>query len=709
MLYDISEWGIIMFKKLFIITAFFSLFFVSCVSDDENECDFNNPCADGFNCIDGKCVESIVEESDEDDSDLPVETPDETEDKIVIPDDFEWNDDSEQLCEPLELLFCDPDDIYSVVRCNSMGDDIESVPCGDMTVCENAKCVQQICTPGEPFCKEEDLSKVFKCNEYGSGTTMEVIEDCGQGGYCQLDKCIFYCDIAAQQRSYQGCDYVTANLDTRTNRDDPIFAIVIANTDNEITATIDITVSEDGTSETGLEKCFFCIDDDQSCMSMVSCTDLQVGPEKLGIIQLPHDKMLKETSKSWNSYRIKSSIPITAYQFSPIDNSHKNPFNTGGNSSNCLPFVSCEDNSAAKSYSNDASLLIPVTALSGEYRAVTFESVMGNEGTVFQPDLKPWPSFVTVIGTSAEETEVIFTPSDDIVSGENIPAISAGSDYSFTIKKMEVYHFATDDENRDLTGSWIRCKNKDEKCSPFVVFSGNASAVIPLQRGYADHLEQQMFPVGAWGKEYLLVKAKVRGEEHDYARIVASEDGTNITYLPESPVSFPPFTSANPKTVLDAGEWTEFYFKGTYEIKSDKPVMVVQFLTGADMISEECRSGDTEYHTENCPGDPAMMLIPPTEQFRKDYIFLTPGSYEENFATIVFKDETEVTLNEEQITDSTKIEGSGFSFVVVELGEEFARHTLLCEEPCGLYVYGWEADVSYAYPGGLDFEILSSN
>ncbi|HDT11314.1 MAG TPA: hypothetical protein ENN58_01100 [bacterium] len=47
---------------------------------------------------------------------------------------------------------------------------------------------------------------------------------------------------------------------------------------------------------------------------------------------------------------------------------------------------------------------------------------------------------------------------------------------------------------------------------------------------------------------------------------------------------------------------------------------------------------------------------------------------------------------------------------IVDLGKDFKTHTLECpDNPCGLFVYGWEQDVSYAYPGGLDFELLSQN
>lgn len=691
-------------KSAFLTVPLFFMF--SCVTNDEPECDMFTPCPEGYFCnleLE-QCQPESTTDNEVTDNLLPTdnELPD---DNIADnePSDNENNDDPSNVCEPYELIECDENDFYNIIRCNSSGTGTESVPCGDMTVCENGKCVQQLCEPQKPICNEEDLSKVFECNYLGTAPSDDIIEDCGDGGYCQAGKCVFYCDIAAQEHSYLGCDYFTAILDTRTQRSDPIFALVIANVNSERSAKVSITVSNDGATESDAGKCVYCNDNMSSCFSQNSSKDLVVQPGKLGIIQFPSDRMLKTTQKSWLSYRIKSNLPVTVYQFSPIDNSDANPFNANGKSKdwNVIEMLS-----NGKSFSNDASLLMPTTSVFSNYRTVTFRSVLGQNAA---GATETWASYITVIGASDEDVNLIITPTDDIVAGNGVTAISKGTDYEFTVKKFQVYNFETDQSSRDLTGSWIRCKDSTKNCGPVVAFSGNASTVIPNDKGYADHLEHQLFPVQTLGKDYILVKTKVKGQEYDYARIVAVEDGTKITYSPNAPAALSPYTSSPAKTDLNAGEWTEFYFKDSYTIKSDKPVMLAQFLTGADMISEECATSDYEYHKANCPGDPALMLIPSSEQFRKDYVFLTPGSYKSNYATIVFKTETNAKINGKDLDNITDISGSGYSYSIVDLGSEFSRHTLVCDEPCGLYVYGWESDVSYAYPGGLNLEKLSND
>ena len=695
--------------KNFIYLIFIvSIFFVSCSASEDETCSIDNPCPEGYTCnlMTGKCEkEAVVDNEGSDDPVLPVDNEKDDKDVAEKTDNEKPDEIVIKECEPDELVMCDPDDFYNILRCNSSGTGVDSVPCGEMTVCEDDKCVQQMCEPKTRVCNEEDLSKVFECNYTGTKPSETVIEDCGVGGFCQAGECIFYCDIAANEHSYQGCEYFTAFLDTRTMRSDPVFAIVIANTNLEKVATISVTISSNGTTEDDAGKCVYCDDkiSDTTCMLRTSAKDLFVQPGKIGIIQLPHERMLRSTGKSWNSYHVKSNLPVTVYQFSPIDNSDNNPFNANGKSVDYSPIEILNN---GKSFSNDASLLIPATSVYSNYMAVTYLSVLGSKADMTN---EPWPSYITVIGVSENELELVITPEADIVAGGSVPAVTNGSDYEFSLKKYQVYNFETDENNKDLTGSRIRCKNPLEKCGPFIVFSGNASTVIPNDKGYADHLEQQLFPIETWGKDYFLIKSSVKKDESDYARIIASEDNTTITYSPQSPTALAPYTSAAPATKLNAGEWTEFYFKDSYHIKSDKPVMIAHFLTGADMISSECYNGTTEYHQANCPGDPALTLIPSSEQFRKDYIFLTPGSYKSNYATVVLKNGTKAVLNEKELTSLTEITGTGFSYKIVDLGSDFARHSLLCDEPCGLYVYGWESDVSYAYPGGLNLEKLSNN
>ncbi|HQB11269.1 MAG TPA: IgGFc-binding protein, partial [bacterium] len=450
----------------------------------------------------------------------------------------------------------------------------------------------------------------------GTEVTDTVLEDCGVGGYCELGECLSYCDKAAQEHSYQGCEYFTANLNnTGTVRSDPIWALTVSNLDSEKAVTVDVT-NFTGSGEVDAGNCYFCVD--QFCQSRTSSKGLMIDPGKLGIIQYPHTNMITGTGLKWNSYHIKTNLPVTVYQFSPFDNSYKNPFEASGNSvdySFLLP-----DN--GKSYSNDASLLMPSTSVYTDYIVSAHTTTAST-------------TYATIIGVSDEDTTVSIKPTVAITAASGVPAIAAGATGTVTIKKGQVVQIEA--KGLDVTGTRIFCDTKDSTCNPFAVFSGTDCANIPDSYGYCDHIEQMMFPVQTWGKKYLLVKTKARGEEWDYIRIVASVDGTELTFKPATPekIAVPSgwrtFTVNDVKTTINAGEYSEFYFKGTLEVEATEPVMVVHYLTGADFLSAACQTN----HTADCVGDPAMMLIPPYEQFRKDYKFLTPGSYKSNYATIV--------------------------------------------------------------------------
>ena len=697
--------------NLFICLYCFSFFFFSCGEEEEfeensafNKCTDDFSCQIGYRCdtAKGECVPKNGNQNDDgnssaidpDDNGNSAESDDSSNSGRNEDENEEKEDeDSDTFCKAGKLLRCDPNDFTKIIRCNSNGSAEESVKCGTMSVCDNNECVQQVCTPGESICSADDWSKVFECSEKGI-LSDKVVEDC-LGGSCSNGRCVSLCEEAAQNHSYQGCDFYTSvstmTVDWTTNRGDPIFALTVSNTSNEFSANVSIKFSSES-GEVDAGKSYFCIDSENNCQSLASTTGLVIPPQKLGIVMFPNDRNVSGSGLKWNSLHIETDIPVTVFQFAPIDNSDKNPFESSGISAS---------GQGVKFYSNDASLLIPTTSVYTDY-VVSAHSVRNSSFT----------TYTTVIGISEEETVITVKPSAAITAANGIPAIAANTEGTITLKKGQIAQIES--KGSDLSGTRIYCDAAKSDCHPFVVFSGSDCTFIPTTYGYCDHIEQQLFPVQTWGKKYLLVKSKARGEEWDYVRIYASKDSTKLTFKPATPekISVPSgwssFTVNDVKTELNAGEFSEFYFKGTLEVEADRPIMIAQYLAGADMISASCQS--IFGHGAECVGDPAMMLIPPSEQFRKDYLFLTPGSYVSNFATIIMTTGENPVLDGSFIPNIQEIEGTNFSYAIVDLGSAFKNHTLTCEKKsCGLFVYGWEQDVSYAYPGGLNFEKLSTN
>jgi hypothetical protein len=347
------------------------------------------------------------------------------------------------------------------------------------------------------------------------------------------------------------------------------------------------------------------------------------------------------------AYRIVSDVPVTAHQFNPLGNELV--------------------------YSNDASLLIPITALGTDYRVLSWPQ--GHQTAL--------PGFVSIAAVQPGATEVQITVSANTRAGGDIPALTAGATYTRTLQQYDVLSLQTSGLNADLSGSRVTANGK------IAVFSGAECANVPQGVSACDHLEEQMFPVAAWGKTYVAAKSKQRGTEPDVWRVLASVDNTTVTTDPYQP--------GTPVTLM-AGQVVEFQTTASFVIQAGAPVMVGQFLVGQDFgISQ---AGQT--------GDPSFILAAPVEQFRSSYIFLTPPNYANDSISIVAPTGATVSLDGTALPASDFAEtapGSGWSTARIVVAD--GVHKLEADQPVGLTVTGYDQYVSYGYPGGLDLATLA--
>ena len=124
---------------------------------------------------------------------------------------------------------------------------------------------------------------------------------------------------------------------------------------------------------------------------------------------------------------------------------------------------------------------------------------------------------------------------------------------------------------------------------------------------------------------------------------------------------------------------------------------MAQFLVG--------QAYNNEIQEDLAFGDPAMSLVPPEDQFRRDYTFLTPDSYAQHFVNIVAPTGASVTLDGTPVSGFSEIEGTGWSRVNVEVGA--GAHNATSDQAFGVWVYGFGSFTSYLYPGGLDLRPIS--
>jgi hypothetical protein len=310
--------------------------------------------------------------------------------------------------------------------------------------------------------------------------------------------------------------------------------------------------------------------------------------------------------------------------------------------------------------STDASLLFARHSLAKLYYAMDYTSRLGDD------------SFIAVYATEPDTVVDI------------IPSVAVNGQTNATLQPYQALVVSAAAAQTNLTGTRIEASN------PVGVFSGNRCTNIPYGMSFCDHVEQQIFPRVAIGSRYIVGKthARTHCSPPDYIRVMADDDLTTVTFDP--PVAGP--------WTLNAGEWMETTITQSVEINADKPMLVGQFIRSSN--SGECSD----------EGDPAFMLQVPVDQFRQEYGFLTPPTYDTDYVDImaplgasVFLDGAAVAL------DATPIGNTTFTLTSIVLQD--GPHQLTADVPVGAMVYGYGGpspehsdtqNVSYGYPAGLN-------
>lgn len=563
------------------------------------------------------------------------------------------------------LESCNAEAMWERFECEGGCIDAESDSEGGM----QASCADPLCVPGQRLCSDQDT--VVECNASGSAfVTAERCRGQSTGQQCDRGICTPLCVLSEKVRTNIGCDYWAADLDNAfvQGRDGFLdaasapFAVVVSNPHPEYTGVVGVYDNERLVEEAILP------------------------PLGLHIFNLPR-RDIEGTILAPLAYRVKSSIPIIAYQFNPLDNEEV--------------------------FSNDASLLLPSHVVGEEYYVMTREQSFDR-----------LRGYLTVIGINDEPTTVSVTVSAPTSPGPigEVPALEAGETYSVTLNAFDVLSLQTGSPGADLTGSFVSADK------PVVVFGGSEAANVPNTNhciniddrsgqgvceydgetvctdNYdcnnaffnvccADHLEQQMFPTKTWGNYYIATKSFDRGIESDYWRILASQDNTKVETIPPL-VEIPD---------LNAGEWFEFGSREHFEIISDKPISVGQFLAGEHAPNPNVR-GNLEPGDAGT-GDPAFILSVPTTQFRTDFVFLAPDKYAFDYVSVTAPITANVFFDDVPIELWEPI-GESLMWQVARFPIGDGVHLLVSDEPVGVIVYGYDSYVSYGYPGGLNLNVV---
>jgi len=526
------------------------------------------------------------------------------------------------------------------------------------------------CSEGQGKCEGE---QAYRCV---GGMAWELVQTCVWPMSCYAGECTDPCSTAKAERSYVGCEYFAVDLDNAPAEQgysprEAQFAIV---------------VSYAGQTEHAVHvKVFTLVAGKETVVA-----EGDVFPGGVRVFNVGPQNVIG-TVKGATAFRVSAAAPVTVYQFNPLNNT-------------------------LEAYSNDASLLLPVSSLEADYIAVTGDGIVvqdtNNPATTYDMG-----AFVTVVGVT-DGTQVTIKPTAAIVAGSGIPAGMAA--VTRTINRYEVLSISSDVQGtgaNNLSGTSVHASK------PVAVFSGNAATVMPAgtaPKCCADHLEQQMLPLSAWGKVFVAARTRPRKTsgtpEPDWWSLTGGAAGVKLSYTPSAPAGAP--------TQLNRGQSVTFSSTTSFVVQASGPVLLTQFMASAAHTGEasaantcttdaQCKGLGFEAacHLGYCGpvGDPAMIVVPPVEQFRKDYVFLVPDDYYQDYATFIVPIPIQLTLDGTLVTQAPTPIGNiaGKSHGLLHLLLNDGKHRVSADQSFGVLVYGVDSYVSYGYPAGLDLKRIN--
>ncbi len=529
---------------------------------------------------------------------------------------------------PKDTILCDGNNAQV---CDGLGG-FQSMELCPKACAPDLGCVE--CVPNSGQCNGPVAQK---CKDDGSGF-VDSFCDAVQGVSCdaKLGECVGACAPQTLGNSYIGCEYyptITPNVVDNSFS----FAVVVSNVSAE-DATITIT---------------------RGANQIVK----QVAPKTSNlVIPLPWVNELKQTGASRvvvdGAYRLRSTQPVTVYQYSPLEYQKGNSF----------------------SYTNDASLLMP-------------SNVWGQETVVvIRNTLNGLPGVYAVVATQ-DNTKVTLQPSATgkiVAAGGGVAANGTGVIMLGEGDVLEVLSAAGGGEPNtpdisDLTGTRVLSDK------PVQVVAGHACSYVPFNVLACDHLEEFNLPFDNLAKDYLVSTPFVKAPNMNPAikarmvRVVATTDATTLTYDPPQ--------NGAPAMLAKSGDYAEIQTDKDFKISANFKIAVAEYMLG------QSAGGGA--------GDPAMTISVPTEQYRKNYSFHAPTNYESNFVNITAPAGAKVLLDGQAVAGFVAIGGTGFGIARVQLSNAGdGNHTITGDQNFGVQVYGYGQYTSYWYPGGLDLNLI---
>jgi len=571
-------------------------------------------------------------------------------------------------------------------------------------VCADSLLACANCAPGTSDCAGQTTRK---CNADGTAFVPNVTCDTGKGEACRGGTCKNLCNEANAQHSNIGCEYWAADLDNANisaslNAASQQYAIVISNSEPDVVTTVPLDADDAAPGQPADLRVVA-----NATIPAGSLEVFKLGPREVDGSADGTFNTGTGTALTRHAYRVRSTMPIVAYQFNPLENLNV--------------------------FSNDASQLLPVSALAtSDYIVVGWPQTIAtssNPSQNFGVDLR---AFVAIVATRPD-THVHIATTARVVAGGPLPSgLDKGSSADVTLQPFEVLNLESGEFGADFTGTALSADQ------PVAVFPGSEASDAPMFTSLADrfccadHLEDQLPPIRTAGKAWALSRMPNRSkavaaagadigtvDEPEYFRVLAVAQGT--THF---------------KTTLPAPE-------DAFDLPQGQDLVLVahqDFLLTASqaaIVMDVQASQDAAGVPRGLPGgDPSITYVAPIEQWRGDYVLLTPDKYNFDYLVISAPAGAHVYLDGLVLDASICEIAPGDGLTAAERGtpnppylayrcqlsfpqidpnktapdnvlpgkQNDGVHHVQADEPVGVVVYGFDSYVSYAYAGGTDLK-----
>ena len=478
----------------------------------------------------------------------------------------------------------------------------------------------KICDPGAKSCVDDASYQI--CAEDGLGYDPPV--PCAANETCIGGECVSECDLVQLNPSSVGCSFIATKMDNfYNNANDPSKhdSLIAGNisTDQPVTA----------------QLYFIPIG---SNVEQPEGAAVVIPPKGAHTFVLSVPEIDSVTSvRQGGVYRLQTDRPIVAYQHSPI----------------------------GSTATNDASMLLPEHALTGNYVVASYPGTVG-----------AYPSYFTAIAIG-DNTKVDLTVKGATAGGGGIPALAAGQSHSLNLNRYQLLNLVVaQQQGGDLSGTIVSASG------PLHLIGATECANVPNgSQTFCDHMEEATFPLEYWGKEYVAPTAPKRNNESTHWRIYGGADGVTVTTTPPQP--------GFPKT-LNKGEFYQFATKESFVITGDGP-----FLPVGHLESQNPNAGT---------GDPGMYQMVPTAQFLSRYAFVTGTNYNNHYVQVIRPaGGADIKLDGVVVGGYSTVGNFQVANVATTEGAHFAES----DQPFGIIQIGYTPVTSYAYPGGLKLEVIN--